>query len=318
MGMLPGDRRAAAKRDRWDSDFYVEPAWCVEAFFEACQLTGPIHDPCCGSGTIPTVARQYGYEATGADLVDRGIGAPQIDFLQDTTRRAALVFNAPYKLNELFIAHALTVADEVAALVRVTFLNGQERYRQLYATTPPTTIFILAQRPSMPPGGTDIPAKGGTTDYAWLYWRRGAAPGPPVWLAPRPGARPAIRSSSCSRRPINGRMKRSAEGTGSNPWVTFFREIRAAGPYIAGPHPTEEPGAPCFSPEVAGDSHRGLNNRASRRCDGSPHSPPGRLRHHARRSVKDFPRPGPAAAGLKRDLSFCGQICGWFPLLFTK
>jgi hypothetical protein len=32
----------------------------------------------------------------------------------------------------------------------------------------------------MPPGGTDIPAKGGTMDYAWIVWRRDHR-GPAEW-----------------------------------------------------------------------------------------------------------------------------------------
>ena len=114
MSMLPGRERAQHKRARWESDFYVEPAWAVEALFEALRFKGPIHDPAAGSGTIVQVARRFGYEATGSDIVDRGRGFPVRDFLTDQTPRETLIFNAPYRLNEAFIDHGLQVAGEVA------------------------------------------------------------------------------------------------------------------------------------------------------------------------------------------------------------
>lgn len=173
MSMLPGRERALHARERWPDDWYVEPAWSVDLLFDHVRFSGAIHDPCCGCGTIPKVAAARGYFAGGSDLVDRGFGEAPVDFLQDFTRRDNLVFNAPYRLNEPFIAHALDRSDRgVAALVRMPFLAGQRRLQTLFGKIPPESVVVLSRRPSMPPGGTDIPAKGGTTDYAWIVWRR--------------------------------------------------------------------------------------------------------------------------------------------------
>jgi hypothetical protein len=186
MSMLPGRERALHKRERWEDDFYVEPEWAVEALFAAISFAGPVHDPAAGTGTIVRVALRFGYEATGADLVDRGRGFSVRNFLTDWTPRRALVFNAPYGLNEAFIEHGLKVGIEVAAIVRLPFLAGQERWRTLYSAHPPARVLILAERPSMPPGDTDIPARGGTTDYCWVHWLI-AYTGKTViqWLPPR-------------------------------------------------------------------------------------------------------------------------------------
>jgi hypothetical protein len=190
MSMLPGKERAMHKRERWDSDFYVEPEWAVEALLKAVTFRGPIHDPAAGTGTIVRVAQQFGYEATGADLVDRGRGFPVQNFLHDRMYHRALVFNAPYKLNEEFIRHALRMGSEFAALVRVPFLNGQERYWNLFLVHPPTRVLILSERASLPPGGTDIPAKGGTSDYTWIYWNPDyCGPTTIEWLPPRTTSR---------------------------------------------------------------------------------------------------------------------------------
>jgi len=85
------------------------------------------------------------------------------------------VFNSPATHHEEFIARALEVASAaVAVIVPIPFLCGQERYWQLYRPCPSSYVFCCSQRPSMPPGGTDIPAQGGTTDYCWLIWARRA------------------------------------------------------------------------------------------------------------------------------------------------
>jgi hypothetical protein len=180
------------KRERWDSDFYVEPQWVTQALLEAITFRGPIHDPAAGTGNIVTVAREFGYEATGSDKVDRRRGFPVQNFLTDRMFHRSLVFNAPYGQNEAFIAHALEMSGEFAALVRLPFLAGQKRWRSLYSIHPPIRVLILAERASLPPGDSDIPAEGGTTDYCWIYWQpdyRGATA--IEWLPPRSARVPA-------------------------------------------------------------------------------------------------------------------------------
>jgi hypothetical protein len=153
MSLLPGKLRALHKRPRQADDWYRESRKAVVSLFEAVTFSGTVHDPCCGEGLIVEIAREYGYEATGADLIDRGFGETGIDFLSDWTPRDALAFNAPYRRNEEFIAHSFEVAaGQIAALVRVPFLSGQQRYRDLYRVTPPSLVLVLSRRPSMPPG----------------------------------------------------------------------------------------------------------------------------------------------------------------------
>jgi len=96
MSLLPGDKRAEHKRERWPRDWYVEPYEAIETLFNTVMFEDPVlHDPCCGEGRIPIVAARYGYEVTGSDLVYRGFGTGGIDFLEDWTPRATLVFNPP-------------------------------------------------------------------------------------------------------------------------------------------------------------------------------------------------------------------------------
>jgi hypothetical protein len=184
MSLLPGKLRALHKQPRQGADWYREPRDSVLSLFNALTFEGRIHDPCCGRGRIVEVAREGGYHATGSDLYDYGFGEAGVDFLTDDGPRDSLAFNAPYALNEAFIAHALDVAQyEIAALVRVPFLAGQQRYRTLFRAFPPERVLILSRRPSMPPGDSNSPARNGTADYCWLIW-------------PKREARPRVRKTT--------------------------------------------------------------------------------------------------------------------------
>jgi hypothetical protein len=129
MSLSPGAKRAPFKQARDPNDWYQEPQWCSAQLFATVRFIGPIHDPACGEGRIVKAAREAGYAATGANIVDRGFGEVCVDFLTDDRPRTTLVFNAPYKLNEAFIAHGFKVATEaMAMIVRVPSLCGQERF----------------------------------------------------------------------------------------------------------------------------------------------------------------------------------------------
>ena len=110
--MLSGAQRAKHKQQRAAGDWYVETKRSVCGLFDAVRFTGPIHDPCCGRGMIPIVAREYGYTATGSDLTDRGFGTSGVDFRADWTPRKTLIFNPPGKGDaDLFLLHALEVIE---------------------------------------------------------------------------------------------------------------------------------------------------------------------------------------------------------------
>lgn len=127
-------------------DWYVEPKHAVEALFKAHKFSGTIYDPCCGCGTIPTVARAAGYDAFGSDLRRRNSKLfpspekwPLADFWKPRPELKAglrridnIVFNPPYSGGQAqrFIEEARCLArGQVAALVRLDFIASKGRMR---------------------------------------------------------------------------------------------------------------------------------------------------------------------------------------------
>ncbi len=168
-------------------DYYCEPAWSVDALLDVETFTGYTHDPACGSGNIPECFKARGLDAGGSDIVDRGYGA-QKDFLDpmwlhvDKTI-ANIVCNPPFGDATDFLLKSLQVAtDKVCILQRLAWLEGKAR-RKIFEATPLARVWVFSSRVSMPPGGSEQPAKGGSTAYAWFVWQHGHR-GPPTlgWL----------------------------------------------------------------------------------------------------------------------------------------
>lgn len=165
----------ASGYERAAADWYVEPAWAVDALLQVERpFVGTVVDPCCGAGNIPARLRLAGVEAGGSDLIHRGFGgAFGIDFLQVPLPASSYVMNPPYGLAQEFVTRALEQAkDRVCALLRLSFLEGQAR-RVWHESKPLARVWVSSRRMSMPPGGSDVPPVGGTIAYAWFVWELG-------------------------------------------------------------------------------------------------------------------------------------------------
>lgn len=184
--------KRALKAHVWDRsghDWYVEEPWVTSKLLAAERIYGPVLDPACGRGNIVKECRRNGIEAFGMDIVHRGLSgadgwAGEQDFLEETPVRLqfkTIICNPPYgrgKMTEQFIRQAISIAPTVAMLVNGRFLFGSRRAAGLYATHPPSAIYIITPRPSLPPGPIyeDLMARGerpsgGQQDFIWLVWR---------------------------------------------------------------------------------------------------------------------------------------------------
>lgn len=180
-------------------DWYVEPLWPTtqllghEFFYGGVDGWGTIWDPACGLGNIlksveicwPPLDRH------ATDIVFRGYAAKgifeELDFIGgvDFVRSAApkgrfsIVSNPPFSyvkgISEAFVRRALELATEkVAMLLPIKWQASQARHR-LFTEFPPSRIWILSERPSMPPGAMvealgDKAFKHGKVDYMWVVW----------------------------------------------------------------------------------------------------------------------------------------------------
>lgn len=162
----------AAPREREPDDFYRTPEECTEALLQAecgkMRLHGLLaHEFCAGDGKISGVLRRYGFAVIESDLVDRGIGADQVDFLQLQQRRAPIGFtNPPFAIADEILAHARDVIgfDYLALFLPSSFWHAGKRFAR-FDRDPPAAVYELTWKPDFLELGN--PAM----NMKWVVWR---------------------------------------------------------------------------------------------------------------------------------------------------
>jgi len=171
------------------ADFYVTPEWATRALLAHETFQGVILEPCCGNGAISQVLAAAGHTVCSSDLFDRGFGEVR-DFFDYRGPLDNVVTNPPYNIAEDVLEHALKLTrGKVALLLRLAFLEGQERWRKFYgAGLAPARVLVFARRLSVYYAGVER-TEGGTTSYMWAVWDMQSSVNETriVWMPPNMG-----------------------------------------------------------------------------------------------------------------------------------
>lgn len=190
-------------------DDFPTPSWGTRALIEhgLKKLRLPIGtalEPCCNRGYMAKPLREYCPKVWAADIFNYGWAGmdERADFLLTGSNAPYPIdwafFNPPFMLAQEFIEKALGfVRVGCAALVRTGFLEGQERYKQLYRDCPPTLMFQFSERIILHKGIVRDPEKlywdkkeqkwkkpSTATSYIWLVWVPGMERQPFDWIPP--------------------------------------------------------------------------------------------------------------------------------------
>lgn len=173
------------KENRHPQDFYPTPPRATRALLSVEQFEGDIWEPACGDGAISKVLEEAGYTVFSSDLIDRGYGTPNRDFLLDyETTADNIITNPPFKHAQEFVEHALSRSRrKVAMLCRLAWLEGKAR-NKLFNSTPIAHVWVFSSRVPMLRGGDEMmKGGGGMIAFAWYVWDH-THDGPPQlgWL----------------------------------------------------------------------------------------------------------------------------------------
>ena len=159
------------KSKRRELDFYPTPPEVTRALLDFWRLPrGVIWEPACGDGAMSRVLEDYGYGVISSDLRDSGYGDSGVDFLScDQKSCDAIVTNPPFRASEAFIRRALSIAPNVAMVLKSQYWHAAKR-RQLFAEHPPAYVLPLTWRPDFMGG-----ERGGapTMEVHWTVWIAG-------------------------------------------------------------------------------------------------------------------------------------------------
>jgi hypothetical protein len=123
------------------------------------------------------VLREYFAAVRASDVFDYGSGyevgsfiGTGLDVVPTNDGADWVICNPPYSAALTFADRALAVARQgVALLVRTAWMEGADRYRELFRERPPALIAQFVERVPMIKGRWD-PDATTATSYAWFIW----------------------------------------------------------------------------------------------------------------------------------------------------
>ena len=181
--------------ERIKDDYYATDPGSTFALFEVEQFDETrFLEPCCGEGHISKVIkhRKPNSSIKSTDLIDRGFGEGEIDFLTNeySEKFDYVITNPPYKLAQKFIEKSLKLTNKkVAMFLKIQFLESVGRY-DLFQNTPLKTVHVFSGRQDPWSGGQQLNPKtgkkwGSTMCFAWFVWEHGYSGNPMInWIHP--------------------------------------------------------------------------------------------------------------------------------------
>jgi len=184
---------------------FPTPPWATRALCEwiaACGYDLPsmsCREPAANRGHMVKPLDEYFGEVWASDIHDYGAGFAVQDYLFGADPVGVVgwtITNPPFRLAQQFITQARNTSRHgVAMIVRTAFLEGGERYRELFKDAAPTSILQFSERVVMHKG--KLSAKGSTaTAYCWLVWRKNDRTGATAFNWIPPGTRKRLERAS--------------------------------------------------------------------------------------------------------------------------
>jgi hypothetical protein len=166
-------------KERENDDYYATEPKATELLLSLEKFSPNIWECACGGGHIAKVLKENGYEVKATDLIYRGYGEGNIDFLKCIDPFAGdIITNPPYKYATEFIYKALELipaGNKVAMFLKIQFLEGKKR-KKLFEKYPPKTIYVSSSRLLCAKNALfeEMIASGGSAvAYAWYIWEKG-------------------------------------------------------------------------------------------------------------------------------------------------
>ena len=164
-----------AERD--PNDYYATDPRAMHYLLDRETFNRNIWEPACGEGNLSEVLKEYGYNVYSTDLINRGYGDEQLDFLTTNKKFSGdIITNPPFKYTNEFILKALESIDfggKVAMFLKLNYLAGKSRFEKIYSHYPPYRVYIFTGRVACSKNNKPEGYKNGAMDFAWFIWQKG-------------------------------------------------------------------------------------------------------------------------------------------------
>ena len=173
--------------ERESNDFYATDPRAMEELLKYESFNNDIWECACGEGNLSEVLKEHGYNVYSTDLIDRGYQDELKDFLHNTEKfNGDIITNPPFKYTTQFILKSLEAIPEgnkVAMFLKINYLSGKARYREIYSKFPPMRVYVFSSRVACSKNNLPEGYKHGAMDYVWMIWEKGQfAPTELKWI----------------------------------------------------------------------------------------------------------------------------------------
>ena len=171
-----------SEKEREQNDFYATDPQSLKIFLKALErdnvkLHHYIWECACGKGHLSEVLIKEGYEVWSTDLIYRGYGEGNTDFLKSIPDNwdGDVLTNPPYKYAKEFVEKSLEITREgtyTIMFLKIQFLEGKER-RKLFDKYPPKYIYVNSSRQLCLLNGDEKNRISSAVCYCWFIWEKG-------------------------------------------------------------------------------------------------------------------------------------------------
>jgi hypothetical protein len=171
--------------EREADDYYATDPIAIDKLLTVEEPNLFIWECACGGGHLSERLSEKGYVVYSTDIKDRGYVKQNYvtDFLKGTTKPFATKFdiltNPPYKYAKEFVLKALELLRDGCKcymFLKLTFLEGQARYRELFSQYPPKKVYVFSERVMCAKNAEFQKMKNGggsAVAYGWYVWEKG-------------------------------------------------------------------------------------------------------------------------------------------------
>ena len=169
-------------KEREPNDFYATDSVAIDKLLTVEQPSQHIWECAAGDGHLAERLKQKGYSVFASDIIERNYRLDDVcNFLKAKCLdvRFDILTNPPYKFAKEFVLHALdliTKGRKVYMFLKLTFLEGKTRYKDLFSLYPPKNIYVFSERVMCAKNGRFQEMKdsgGSAVAYAWFVWHKG-------------------------------------------------------------------------------------------------------------------------------------------------
>lgn len=181
-----------AQEEREVNDFYATDEIAIDKLFAVEQFSDNIWECACGDGALSKRMVELGKQVLSTDLIDRGYeyAASGVNFLdfdsEDFVFSGDIITNPPYRFITEFILKALELVQDghkVAMFCKLTTLESQSRYDDIFSKYPPKTIYVFSKRVACYKNNDRSKYQSSAVCYAWFVWEKGFTGDPVIkWI----------------------------------------------------------------------------------------------------------------------------------------